>query len=141
MTIELHGLTEFQKDLLVVAQQRLPRETFKAMRKVGNRATTHVRRQARGKVNSVTGNYYKGFKRGKVFKDADGKIVVRVINGAPHAHLIEDGHRMVTRSGVEYGFRLGKKVMSSGIESFDSSGDFDKYLGRWLDDMLRSGNL
>ena len=139
--MELQGLTEFQRDLLTVAQRTIPREIYRIMGKIGNRATTYVRREARGKVKSITGNYYKRFKRGKVFKDAEGKIVARVINSSPHAHLIEHGYRMVDRNGREYGFMLGKNVMANGISSFDSSGEFENMLYKWIDEMLVSGNL
>lgn len=139
--LDFEGLDEFQKDLLALAQEKLPRESFKIMRKIGNRATTHVRRVARSKVTSKTGNYYKGFKRGKVFKDADGKIVTRVINSSPHAHLIEDGHRIVTHDGREVGFVPGKNVLADGIRQFDAKRDAEKMLEKWLDEMLDSEGL
>lgn len=138
---ELTGLTEFQRDLLEVAQRRLPRETNKIMRKIGSKARTVVAKEARSKVKKDTGTYHKRFKRGKVFKDASGQIVVRVINSSPHAHLIEHGHRQVSRGGTETGFVTGKKVMEHGIENFNNSGTFEKMLSDWLDDELTRGNL
>lgn len=141
MSIEFEGLTEFQKDLLEVAQNTLPRETNTMMRKAGNRMATHVRRVARAKVNPKTGTYHKRFKRGKVFKDAEGKIVTRVINSSPHAHLIEKGHRQVTKSGREVGFVPGKFVMDSGSKNFDASGDFEKIISKELDRMLNEAGL
>lgn len=140
MSMEFEGLTDFQRDLLEVAQVRLPRETYKIMRKIGSKANTQVKKEARSKVKKVTGTYHKRFKRGKAFKDADGQIVVRIINSSPHAHLIEHGHRLV-RGGVEVGFVPGKKVMESGMANFDSSGQFDKMLSDWLDEELDKGNL
>lgn len=138
---QLTGLTEFQRDLLEVAQRRLPRESFQIMRKIGNKARTVVAKEARSRVKKDTGMYHKRFKRGKVFKDDEGKIVVRVINSAPHAHLIEYGHRQVSSNGTETGFVPGKKVMENGIEKFNSSGQFDKMLSDWLDEQLDRGNL
>ncbi|RKD26687.1 hypothetical protein BEP19_15885 [Ammoniphilus oxalaticus] len=145
MPIEFEGLSEFQKDLLELAQETLPRETNRIMGRIGTRATTHVRREARAKVGKngrgPTGNYYKRIKRGRVFKDKEGKIVTRVINSAPHAHLIEYGHKQVTKDGREVGFVPGKHVMSNGAKNFDNSGDFEKMLSDWLDEMLDSKGL
>lgn len=138
--MELKGLTEFQKDLLDVAQQKLPKETNKIMRKVGNKARTRVARKARSLVKKKTGTYHKKWKRGKVFKGKEGEYVVRVYNSAPHAHLIEDGHRMV-KGGQEIGFVKGKKVLEKGMEEFENSGEFEKMLGDWIDDLLRSCKL
>lgn len=142
MSLEFEGLTEFQKDLLEVAQEKLPRETFKMMRKAGNRLTTHARREARSAINhdSGTGNYYKRFKRGKVFKDAEGKIIVRAINSAPHAHLIEYGHRLV-RGGKVIGYVPGRLIMSGATKNFDNSGDLERIISSELDRMLVENGL
>lgn len=137
---EFKGLTEFQEDLLRVATKTMPRESSKVMRKLGNRAAVFVRREARAKVKKKTGNYHKKFKRGVVFKDSEGSIVTRVINSAPHAHLIEYGHDVV-RGGKTIGYAPGKHVMQNGAKNFEDSGDFDKILAEWLDDMLESGDL
>lgn len=137
---EFKGLTEFQEDLLKVATQTLPKETTKVMRDIGNRATTHVRREARAKVKRKTGKYYKKIKRGVVFKDNSGAIVTRVINSAPHAHLIEYGHDIV-RGSKTIGYAPGKHIMQNGARNFESSGDFDRMLLEWLDDLLERGDL
>lgn len=142
MSIDFEGLTEFQEDLLEVAQKTLPREVNKMMGKAGTRLNTVVKREARSAVDhtSGTGNYYRGFKRGKVFKDAEGKTVVRAINSAPHAHLIEYGHRLV-RGGKDVGFVPGRLIMSAGAKNFDSSGDFEKIISKELDRMLNEAGL
>lgn len=141
MDMKIDGLTDFQKDLLEVAQRKLPKESFKIMRKIGSKARTQVARHARSKVKKQNNVYHKRFKRGKVFKDEDGQIVVRVINSAPHAHLIEHGHRQVTKDGREVGFTPGKKVMATGIQKFDNTGEFETMLSDWLDDLLDKGDL
>lgn len=140
MSIELEGLDDFQRRLLEVAQQRLPKQTKQIMGKIGSKARTAIAKEARSKVKKDTGTYHKRFKRGKVFKDPEGKIVVRVINSSPHAHLIEHGHRQV-RGGQEIGFVPGKKVMEHGIDNFNNSGQVEKMLSDWLDDLLDSGGL
>lgn len=141
MSMEIEGLTEFQRDLLEVAQRRLPRESYSIMRKIGSKARTLVANKARSEVKKVTGTYHKRWKRGKVFKGDGGEFVVRVYNSSPHAHLIEDGHRQVTKDGREVGFVQGKKVLEKGIRDFDNSGQFEDMLSDWLDDLLRSGRL
>lgn len=135
------GLTEFQKDLLIVAEASLPRESKKVMRKIGSKARTQVARKARREVKKKTGMYHKKWKRGKVFKGHGGDLVVRVINSSPHAHLIEDGHRIVTPSGEEKGFVRGRKVLDKGIRQFEASGQMEGMLSVWLDDLLKDRKL
>lgn len=137
---DIQGLTDFQRDLLAMAPERVTRESYKIMRKIGSKARTVVAKEARSRVKKQTGTYHKRFKRGKVFKDPTGNIVVRVYNSSPHAHLIEHGHRLV-RGGSEVGFVTGKKVMEKGIEKFGSSGQYDEMLSEWLDSLLDSGDL
>ncbi|MFJ8261411.1 HK97 gp10 family phage protein [Rummeliibacillus sp. NPDC094406] len=141
MSMEIEGLTEFQNDLLDVAKKKLPKESYKVMRKIGSKARTKVARKARTMVKKKTGNYQKGFKRGKAFKDSEGKYVVRVINSQPHAHLIEYGHQQVTKDGRNVGFVPGKNILRNGMAEFDNSGVFEKELLNWLDDLLESGGL
>ncbi|MBM7607572.1 hypothetical protein JOD29_000816 [Lysinibacillus composti] len=144
--MELKGLTDFQKDLLTVAQRKLPKETTKIMRKVGSKARTVVARKARQLVRHQVdendkSDYHRKWKRGKVFRGENGEWVVRVINSAPHAHLIEEGHRQVTKDGREVGFTNGKFPLDKGMREFDGSGQYEHMLSEWLDDMLESGKL
>lgn len=140
MSIEFEGLSEFQEDLLVMAQKTLPKETNKMMKKAGAKMTTYARRESREAVDNLTGNYYKGFKTGKVFKDSEGKTVVRTINSSNHAHLIEFGHNVV-RGGTVVGFSTGKLVMNGAAKKYDASGDFEKVISDELDRMLRDHGL
>jgi hypothetical protein len=143
--MEIKGLTEFQKELLEIAQDKLPRESFKVMRKLGSRARVYVAKRAR-QVNKVSGNYIGkgpkkyGWKRSKAFYKFD-EYGVTVYNKAPHAHLVEHGHRMVTQDGKEAGFVKGQKVRENGMDDFEASGEVDEILSKWLDDLLESGKL
>lgn len=139
MSLEIKKLDEFEKFLVKKAVDELPRETKKIMRKMGSKARTLTARTARSKVNKLTGTYQKSWKRGKLFYDGE-KHVIRVYNSSPHAHLIEDGHRMVTPGGREVGFVKGKKVLENSMKQFEGD-DMDQMLSDWLDDLLESGKL
>lgn len=138
--MEIKGLTEYQRGLMEVAQKRYPLESYKIMRQIGSKARTHVARKAKSTVHKVTGNYQKGWKRGKAFKGRNGEIVVRVYNSSPHAHLIEDGHRMITKGGKEVGFVKGAKVLDKSMREFEEK-EMESMLSDWIDDLLESGKL
>lgn len=136
----IEGLTDFQNDLMQV--ERSAEKTFKeAMRTSGNKATARVRKKAKTLVKKDTGNYHKKFKRGKVFIGPDGAITTRVLNTSPHGHLIEDGHRQVTKDGREVGFVRGKKVMKKGMQDFEDSRDDVKEISNALDRLLERNRL
>lgn len=152
--MKLEGLTDFQNDLLKTAQQS-PKAMKKIMGKAGNKATNTVRKHARKNVKKKSGKYHKKWKRGKVFGDASGDLITRVINSAPHAHLIEDGHEQVMNPpkpngrgvvpgkgiGEVVGFVDGRDPLKDGMREYDTNGLFEKTIGNGLDELLRKNQL
>jgi hypothetical protein len=70
------------------------------MRKEQGKLRTRTRQKARSKVHKLTGNLFANIDRSKAYHNADGDTVGKVYirggkGGAPHAHLIEDGHQIV----------------------------------------------
>lgn len=112
-SIETTGLDEFTKNIDMLINT-FPVESKKLLRTMGNKAKQITARKAKTLVGKKTGNYYKSIKRGKVFRDpVTGEWTVRVYTSskiAPHAHLIENGHRIVDENGNETGFVEGKRV-------------------------------
>ena len=105
-----------------------PKLQKKFMRQEGSKLLRKTKQEAR-RVKVKTGNYKKHIKRGKVY-EYDGAQAIRVYSTAPHAHLIEDGHRMVTHDGREVGFVPGMHV-------FEVVGkDFEPEFLADIDDML-----
>ena len=63
---------------------------------------------------------FQGSKAGKkVYKWSDADYNVRVYNTMPHAHLIEDGHRIVV-AGKTVGFVLGRHVMEEANKRYEA---------------------
>ena len=175
--MKLEGLTEFQEQLLSTAQQT-PKAIKKVMNKAGTKLTSNARKKGRTLVKKGEGmssdgkpkkHYHKGFKKGKVYSNPHGEWVVRALNTAPHAHLIEYGHRQVINPpkvgenyvtnlesngfktlsrvvegkgiGRNVGFVPGKKVMEKTAKEFERSGEFSKVVGDALDDLLERNQL
>ena len=85
--------------------ERLRRQQKPFLRKEANKLRKQTVNGAR-RLGKKTGNYLKSIKRGKVY-NYRGSQAIRVYSYAPHAHLIEEGHRMVTHDGREVGFERG----------------------------------
>lgn len=100
--------------------EALPKETKKFMKSEAKIARKFIRAYAKSKVKKLTGNYLKGFKAGKkVYEWSDAEYNIRVYNSAPHAHLIEDGHRIVV-AGKTLGFVPGRHVMEEANKRFEA---------------------
>ena len=106
------GLEEY-RETIEYLEKIFPKETKSIARKVGNKVRTIVRREFRARVKSETGNAQKSIKRGNPFEDISGEMTIRVYASsklAPHYHLLENGHRIVTKKGVEKGYKEGYHV-------------------------------
>ena len=113
---ELYG---FSEQLTLTSK-----EASKAQRKFLQKQGNKLKRKTKAKVRALgikqhTGNYNKRIKRGKVWTEANANAMsVRVYSGAPHAHLIEDGHEQTVNPGkgkgnghgVIPGKGIGRKV-------------------------------
>lgn len=123
-TLRLNALA---RDLLRSGEAYRKQEK-KFLQKEGTKLRQITAREAR-KVPKKTGNYRKSIKRGKVYRYR-GSQAVRVYSAAPHAHLIENGHRMVTHDGREVGFVPGHHVFERGRRQFESQfyEDLDQFL-------------
>ena len=120
-------LDAYAKELERTARES-PKLQKKFMRQEGSKLLRRTKSEAK-RVKVKTGNYKKSIKRGKVY-EYDGAQAIRVYSTAPHAHLIEDGHRMVTHDGREVGFVPGMHVCEVAGKGFEP-----EYLAD-IDDML-----
>ena len=90
----------------------------KFLQKAGNKLKKKTVEQAQKSVKKYTGTYIKSIKRGKVY-DFKGNLSIRTYSASPHAHLIESGHRIVTPSGREKGFKPGYHVFEKAAKNFE----------------------
>lgn len=118
---------------LAQAARDAPKTQKKFMRKEGSKLLRRTKQEAR-RVKVRTGNYKKSIKRGKVY-EYDGAQAVRVYSTAPHAHLIEDGHRMVSHDGRELGFVPGMHIFE--VSGKDFQPEFLADIDEMLDEVVK----
>lgn len=125
--IDTSELDAYARELARAAENN-PKQQKAFMGKEGNKLRTRTRREVK-RVGKETGNYEKSIKRGKAY-DYHGTLAIRVYSAAPHAHLIEQGHRMVTHDGEEVGFVPGMHVFEVAGEGFEAQflADIDEML-------------
>lgn len=130
---DLTELNDFARSMQRSAQQ-FQRKQKSFLRREGTKLKTKTKREA-GKLGRKTGNYLQSIKRGKVY-EYNGAQAVRVYSTAPHAHLIEEGHRMVTRGGREVGFVPGHHVFEKAGTAFAS--EYEADVENFLDELVDS---
>lgn len=133
---DLSELDAFTGHMMRLANRQFPKEMRKFLRGEGQKLRKLTAAEARRSVKKRTGTYVKSIKRGKIYK-YDRGLAVRVYSGAPHAHLNEYGHRIVTKDGTEKGFVPGKQVFAKARRKFE--GEFVRDCVRFVDEMLDKG--
>lgn len=116
---------KYNKDLLYLIEETLPRECKKFMRREGGRLATASRRKARETVRKKTGNYFKSIKSSRAWKNSRGGYGVKAYSSAPHAHLLESGHEIYIR-----GYPTGRKSRAFNIMKQANEGFQNKF---WKD--------
>lgn len=133
---EFSELSDFTKDLLELAENQFPKESRKFLNKQGLKLKKVVVKKAKSIVGKETGNYLESIKKGKVYK-FDGDLSVRAYSSAPHAHLIEYGHKQVGHkpNKVVGGFVAGKHIFRQAQSDFSNTfvNDAEKFVGELLE--------
>lgn len=133
--IDDSDLLEFSEALRLF-ERDFPKESKRVLGKVGNRAKNIVKAEVKRRVGQKTGNYLKSIRRGKVFLSDSNEWTVRAFPSykiAPHAHLIEKGHRLV-KNGEELGFVHGKRVFDKAGRAIEK--DFHRIVEEEMDKEL-----
>lgn len=133
-----NDLEDLEKEVLKLAK-KYPKEAKKFLRKQGNKLKAKVKKKAKSKIGTKTGDYLKGFKRGKVYKYKGEEDTVRVYNSMSHAHLIEDGHIIKDKTGKEHGFKKGEHILEESRKDFQD--EFIKAADKFIDEILEKGGF
>ncbi len=140
---DFHELTQFQKDVLKSANDNFPKEAQKFMRKTGNALAKGIKSGYDAKTGKKTGNLRRGVTRGRVYKWNGNEWQVRVYNKAPHAHLLEYGHRMINwRTGKQSArtpYVKGRHVVGTAANAFPAT--FNKMCEEFVDEFLKEGGF
>jgi len=121
--VDFRELSEF-KELLNSTVKAFPKECKRFLKnecKTLKQRTKQCANSEVGKSDIEHKHYVDGFKVGKPY-DKDDELCCRVYNNAPHAHLIENGHKIVTsstQSSGSGGFVEGKYIIQKSSDSYE----------------------
>lgn len=110
-------LDDFSLQMIEVANDTMPKESKKFLRKEGTKLRKITAKKARKKVKKDTGRYFKSIKRGKVY-DYEDSLAIRAYSTDNKAHLLEKGHREVTHDGEEVGWVDGFHIFEESGKEF-----------------------
>lgn len=131
-------LENLEREVLRLAK-KYPKETKKFLQSQGNKLKARVKKKAKSKLKEKSGNYLKGFKRGKVYKYNQEEDTVRVYNNMSHAHLIEHGHIIKDKTGKEHGFKKGYRILEETRAEFQD--EFIKNADGLIDEIIKNGGF
>lgn len=147
---DLVGFNEFERALVNAIEVKYPNEVKKILFELAE----SMQQEAIRKTPAGDKKYYysdgkkikitpakrmkRRWKVGKV-KEKNGQFYIEVKNTAPHAHLIEDGHNMVTPSGRTVGYVEGQKILHVSVKKLEER--LEPRLRGWLNRMLEELRL
>lgn len=144
VNLDISEWESFNKRVLELAEETMPRETKKFMRREGGRLATTTRKLARSTVKKKTGNYFKSIKSSKAWRNSQGGYGVYALAShktGPHAHLLEYGHRIVIgkrdTGKKTRDFRIFEKAAGDFDKKF--AGDTEEFIDNLLDSNFTSG--
>jgi len=120
---DISELTKFEKKLAATANDTMPKQSRKFIKKEGNKLNKQNKSIYKSKgIGEETGNLLKGFKAGKAYK-YQGAWSTRAYNSSPHAHLLNDGYMWTPHKGAkgEEHFIPGFHFMEDAAKVFQSS--------------------
>jgi len=111
---DIHELTNYEKDLVKLANDTMPKESKKFIKKEAGKLNTKNKSAYKSKgIEEKTGNLLRGFKAGKAYK-FEGAWSARAYNNSPHAHLLDKGYMWKPHKKVA----KGQKNKQTGAEKF-----------------------
>ena len=137
--LDYKDLSEFNQNMIKSLKNH-PREAKFFINKMGIEFRKVLRNQYKRDTKRKTGNLLKGIKKGKgFFYKPYTAYSVRVFNNARHAHLIELGHKMLTknRKTTRKGKVSGRFVMDKAESQFRSV--FERNAEKYIDKLLEKG--
>lgn len=146
---DITELEEFNSQLVHLGMVQFPKETKTFLRKEATKVNRMARKSYKSETKKHTGNLLSGLTRGKPYIYNGDEYQIRAKNTAPHAHLIEYGHRLtkmpVTNSAGELLYidtrsekRVeGKHVMGKAYNEFKPI--FPNDVEVYIDDLLEKG--
>lgn len=139
---KFEGLDAFEKALVDTITKKYPEEAKEFLHECGKelmedaKRRTPVGTEKKAKTKRLI-NKWRTMKAKK--RRRNNEIYVEVKNNAPHAHLIEDGRRIIGKDGSEHGFKKGEHMLKNAAERMDKN--FKYKLEAWLDKMLEELKL
>ena len=119
--LDITELSDFGQEILKTATTEMPKIAKSFLKGEANQLRNKAKKKARKELKEKTGNYIQGFTTGKVYPYGDTEYNIQVKNTAPHAHLIEEGHDMVTHDGRKVGFVPGKHILENSAIEFEET--------------------
>lgn len=143
----LEGLDNFTKSMMDLANNKMPKESKKFLKKNTGQLSRATKKKAKSLgIGEESGKYMESFKAGKTY-NYQGALSCRALNSSPHAHLIENGFMWKPHKKVAKGQKKkqtgGEKFMP-GFHPFEKAyKDFiSKYYNnceQFISDMLEKG--
>ena len=138
---DFSDLTDFDRETLQTIIEEYPKDAKRLMLKAGTAFRKELKKNYKAETKKKTGKLLASVKRGKPYLYKGEAWQIRVSNIAPHAHLIEHGHKLKAwgKEPKKRKFVEGRHVAGKTNNDFQSI--FVDLVDKFTDDLLDKGRL
>lgn len=137
VSLDFSQVSDFNKELLELIETTYPKEAKKFVSRAGNAFRAEMKAGYKRNTIRRTGNLLRGVTRGRAYIYNGEDYQVRVYNKAPHASLIERGHKLYIKGKPTDKFVKGKHIVGNTIVEFNDK--FVELADKFVDDLLNGG--
>ncbi|WP_158644436.1 HK97 gp10 family phage protein [Clostridium ihumii] len=131
INFKIEGIEDFESRLNQISR-KVPDGQEKILRKAGNNLKKKCKEKTpTGKSSKHIKDQYK---LSGISYDRDG-MEIKLYNESSKLHLIEKGHKMVTKSGKEVGFVPGVKMVERSFKEVEQ--ELPILIDGWMNKMLK----
>ena len=133
MQFDFSQITGYNRQILE-GLKNSPKEFDRFLSSVAGQMRTFAKKTTRSATKKKTGNLLAGIGKGKPYEYQPGDHQVRVYNKAPHAWLVEHGHRIVIGKTDTGKKAEGRHPMGQAATDFPDwfNDKAEKFVDRWI---------
>lgn len=137
---DLTGFDELEKTLVDMIEVKYPEEVRKMLYELADdlKAEAAKRTPVGTEKKAKSKKLANKWRVGRVKKEK-GDFYIEVYNNAPHAHLIEDGRRIVGKDGSDHGWWEGRHMLLISTKQLEER--LEPRLQAWLNETLEELSL
>lgn len=134
--LEFHGMDEFKAKLTQISDEYAD-TSEKHLNKAGNKLKKMAKENSPLDTDPKKKKHIQKSWKSTIVGMSGSELEYQLRNVAPHYHLVENGHAMVTHNGRVIGFVQGSHFFDRCVKEYEASGEVSKEFEKYMKDIAK----